>query len=251
MLLAALAILTAHAAPVHAVEATGSIAVDGVLDEASWALAEPVTEFLRFIPSEGGAPPGVTEVRFLQDDTNLYVGVRVSAVTEPVRARYSPRESINEDDQVGLYLDTFRDRRSGYIFYFNPLGIQQDIRFNAGRWNPAWDTVLRSRGRVTEDGYEIEIAVPFRSLKYPSTQGAQEWGLLLTRRVPGEGAKYSHPPQERDHPQLFDQATTLVLTPPKRGSGLELMPTLTAIQTGEREARDEPMSWTGFDPWHQ
>jgi len=93
--------------------------------------------------------------------------------------------------------------------------------------------------------------VPFRSLKYPSTQGAQEWGLLLTRRVPGEGAKYSHPPQERDHPQLFDQATTLVLTPPKRGSGLELMPTLTAIQTGEREARDEPMSWTGFDPWHQ
>jgi len=251
MLLAALAILTAHAAPVQAVITTDPIAVDGVLDEPAWALAEPVTEFLRFIPSEGGAPPGSTEVRFLQDDTNLYIGVRVSAVAEPVRARYSPRESINEDDQVGVYLDTFRDRRSGYIFYFNPLGIQQDIRFSTGQWNMAWDTVIRSRGLVTTDGYEIEIAVPFRSLKYPAAAGAQEWGLLLTRKIPGEGAKYSYPRQERDHPQLFEQAATLVLTPPKRGSGLELMPTLTAIQSGERERRAAPMVWNGFDPWHE
>src|SRR5688572_8775097 len=115
---------------VEVVEAHAGITVDGVLDEANWASAEPARDFLRFQPAEGGAPPGTTEVRFLQDGQALYVGIRVRDAGYAVRARVSPREDINSDDQVGVYLDTFDDGRSGYVFYLNPLGIQQDARAN-------------------------------------------------------------------------------------------------------------------------
>jgi len=230
-----LALATAAALAADVADATGPVTIDGRLDEATWAAATPVTDFLRFQPVDGGAPPGTTEVRFLQDDRYLYVGIRVSGVDYGVRARMSQRELINADDQIGLYLDTFDDGRTGYIFYTNALGIQQDIRHNNGRWNVDWDTAYRSKGTVTDDGYELELAFPWRSLRYPRDE-EQEWGLLITRKVPSEGAKYSFPQQQRGHPRLFQQAAPLRgVRPGSRGTGLQLMPALTAqaVQPGD------------------
>lgn len=217
-------------------DATGDVRIDGVLDEASWAAASPVTDFLKYQPTEGGQAPGRTEVRFLQDDRFLYIGIRVADTGYAIRARMSQRELINADDQIGLYLDTFDDGRTGYIFYTNALGIQQDIRHNNGRWNVDWDTAYRSRGRVTDDGYELEIAMPWRSIRYPDSEGAQTWGLIVTRKVPGEGAKYAFPDIERNHPRLFQQAAALHnVRPGSRGTGLELAPALTASSTRPTE----------------
>ncbi|MEZ4318092.1 MAG: DUF5916 domain-containing protein [Myxococcota bacterium] len=208
----------------------GEVRVDGRLDEADWAAAPMVTDFLRFQPLEGGAPPGVTEVRFLQDDKNLYVGVRVRDAGYRLRARVSQRESINADDQIGIYLDTFSDRISGYIFYFNAIGIQQDIRHNAGKWNVSWDTVIRSKGHVSDDGFELEVAFPWRSLKFPGGGEAQDWGVIVTRKVPHEGAKYSWPQLERNAPRIFATANRLVgVRPPSRGSGFEIVPSITGF----------------------
>ena len=204
---------TAYAQSVPVADAFG-IDVDGVLDEAAWSRAQVLDDFKRFQPVEGGDPPGRTETRFLQDDKNLYIGVRVSDAGYPMRARVSQREAINADDQVGIYLDTFLDGISGYIFYFNPLGIQQDIRHNAGDWNTSWDTLLTSRGRVVDDGFELEIAIPWRSLRFPSG-GRQDWGLIVTRKVPHEGAKYSWPRLERGNPLVFQQEGRLTgMRPP-------------------------------------
>lgn len=141
LLALAAAAQTIDAAPVP----DGAIRVDGVLDEAEWAAASPVTDFARFQPTGGGAPPGTTEVRFLADDRNLYVGVRVRGADYPIRARISPREQIFADDQIGLYLDPFGESQSGYIFYLNALGIQEDTRHSGGQgfeaWNMSWDTL--------------------------------------------------------------------------------------------------------------
>jgi len=211
--------------------AAGPIAVDGVLDEPGWSGAVPVTDFSRFTPAEGGAPAGTTEVRFLQDEENLYIGVRVADTDYPVRARVSPREQLNADDQVGIYLDTFNDQRTGYIFYVSALGVQQDIRFNNGQWNMNWNTVLWTRGEPTENGYVIEIAIPFHSLRYPESDGPQSWGLLLTRKIPSEGAKYAWPEVSRNHPRLLSQAAPLAgVTPAPRAAGLELLPSLAVRQ---------------------
>jgi len=218
------------------------IAIDGNLNEAAWAMASPVSDFRRYQPVDGGAPPGQTSVRFLQDDKFLYVGITVSDSGYPMRARISPRESINADDQVGVYLDTFSDRISGYIFYFNALGIQQDIRHNAGRWNVSWDTVIRSKGHVTDGGFELEIGIPWRSLKFPSNERNQDWGVIVTRKIPHEGAKYSWPQLERGAPRIFDLANTLTgVQPPGRGSGFELVPSITAAWEDPTEEKPGPL----------
>ena len=226
-----------------------SIAIDGFLQEPAWQTVEPVTDFVQYRPNAGGPAPGLTEVRFLQDDRNLYVGIRVSQADYQVRARVSPRESINEDDQIGVYLDTFGDGRQGFIFYFNALGIQQDMRMSDGHWSQEWDTVLYSRGQVTEDGYTLEIAIPFRSLRFPAGGSAQDWGVILTRKTPALGTKYSHPVLEPGHPRFFTQACTLggVVTP-RNGSGIELMPVLAVRQSATRDDGADPFQWSGSDP---
>ncbi len=256
MLASLFAALVSFLAPAQAAEhrvplATTAepITIDGVLSEAAWQAVAPVTDFHQYRPNPGGPAPGRTEVRFLQDERFLYVGVRVAEADYEVRARISPRESINEDDQIGLYLDTFADGRQGYIFYFNALGIQQDMRMSDGHWNDQWDTVLHSRGRVTEDGYTLEIAVPFRSLRFPSGGTSQDWGVILTRKTPALGTKYSHPVLEPGHPRFFTQACTLSgVDTPRNGSGAEVMPVLAVRQSGTRDTGGAPYDWSGTDP---
>jgi len=222
------------------------IDIDGHLDEAAWAEAAAINEFIKYQPAKGGPAPGTTEVRFLQDERNLYVGIRVTGSPVPIRARISPRERINADDQVGIYLDTFSDGRSAYMFYHNALGIQQDVRMSNGGWNPSWNAAFKSRGHVYENGYEIEIAFPFRIFKYPSGGELQDWGVIVTRKVPAEGAKYGYPELENNHPRVMSQAATLQgVKPSKRGSGIELVPALTAFQGWPRESNPP---FEGVDP---
>ena len=240
--------LSAAATPLTIGE--GSIRVDGVVDDQEWLGATVVEDFTRFEPTAGGAPNGSTTVRMAHDSQNVYFGIRVEDAGYDIRARVSPREEINADDQIGIYLDTFRDQRSGYVFYFNPVGVQQDIRVSIGSFNMSFDTVVRSRGRVTETGYELEVAIPFRSLKYQAG-GEQEWGLILTRKIPSEGAKYSFPKRQRRHPRLFSQAIPVRLRAPSRGTGLEIQPSLTVSQTGSRDSTADPLQWTGLSPWNE
>ena len=84
-------------------------------------------------------------------------------------------------------------------------------------------------GRPLPDGgYTLEIALPFRSLKYATNGSVQDWGVILTRKIPGEGAKYGFPTLVRNHPAWFTQAATLRVRPPLRGSGAEVIVGMTA-----------------------
>jgi len=227
-------------------QAEGVIGVDGRLDEADWGRAVPVTDFLRYEPTDGGPPAGTTEVRFLQDADNLYVGVRVRGQVPPVRARVSPREDINADDQIAVVIDAFGEAQEGYAFWFNPLGIQQDFRIGGGQWSVSWDTRLESVGRVVDDGYDLEIAIPFRSLRFPRGGGEQTWSVILIRKIPADGTYFSHPRLARNHPVFLSQGTPLEgVRPPERGAGLEIQPTLAV---GQSWADD---TWSGFDLWHE
>jgi hypothetical protein len=232
------------------------VRVDGVQDEADWARATPVTAFTRFLPSPGGDPPGDTEVRFLQDETHLYIGVRVSGCDYPIRGHISPREDVNVDDQVGIYLDPFGEGRTGNIFYINSLGVQQDIRYAYGEWNINWNAVFESEGQVTDDGFIIEVAIPFRSLRYPDVKGnrgqeVQSWGIMVTRKVPGEGTKYAWPVLAARHPRMFTQAAKLNgIRPGSAGAGIELIPVIAGRFAMDRgETGNDPLTWTGADPW--
>ncbi len=220
---------------------TKSIEIDGKLTESAWDEAIPITNFERFLPDHGGPPPGNTEVRFLQDDRNLYIGIVVTGMDYPIRARISPREDINDDDQIGLYIDTVGDARSGYIFYFNAHGIQQDMRFSNGRWYGTFDTIMWSEGTITEDGFVLEIAMPFRSLQYPEKDPAN-WQIMITRKIPHYGSKYGWPNLVRSHPQMFSQAAPLSnIAPGRAGLGIDIQPSFSAI--GQREESNGTMQW--------
>ena len=175
----------------------------------------------------------------LQDQDNIYIGIHVSETSYQPKARISPRENINDDDQVGIYIDTVGDARTGYIFYFNPLGIQQDIRYSNGSWFVNWNTVYESKGHVTEDGYEIEIKIPFRSLQYPETDNPN-WTMIVTRKIPDIGEKYSWPKTKRGHPRLFSQGKRIEgISPPPLRANIQLQPSLSIVYPMEK--RDEAM----------
>lgn len=219
-------------APAIVTHTNEPIQIDGVLDEPVWENAIPVTTFKRYRPTDGGEPPGITEIRFVQDQTTLYIGIRVSEVDYPIQARISPREDVNDDDQVGIYLDPIGDGRTGYIFYLNPLGIQQDIRYSNGQWMVNWNTIFDTKGTVTDSSYTIEMALPFKSIQYTEDG---KWTVSMTRKVPSLGSKYSHPQRVRNHPQLFLQAVPLEnIKPPKQGAGIWVQPTISGINTVER-----------------
>lgn len=249
LLLPGLAHAEGEAAVVRVAEAVGPVRVDGVLDEASWARAEPVTEFLRYEPTKGGPPPGQTEVRFLQDETTLYIGMKVTGADYDVRGRISEREDVNADDQIGVYLDTFADAQSAYIFYINARGIQQDARYSTTGFSMSWDAVFTTKGRLTDDGYVIEMALPFRSIRYPRGEGPQTWRVSLTRKIPAEGAKYVSPYRERGAPRFMAQAASLEgVRPAPRGAGLELIPGLTVLQGAAPPEEGGAPEWQGLDP---
>lgn len=236
--------------------AAPGVRVDGRLDEPAWDAAVPVSDLRRYQPSPGGPHGSVMEVRFLQDDTHLYIGVRVTGAGYGIRAHISPREDVNVDDQVGIYLDPMGEARTGYIFYINALGVQQDIRYAYGDWFMSWNTVFESEGHVTEDGFEVEVAIPFRSLRYPRVAGpagrpVQDWGLMVTRKIPAEGAKYAWPRLQDRHPRMFAQQAKLQgVRPGPAGAGVELLPVMAAAFAVDRGPEGtDPLAWTGPEPW--
>ncbi len=220
--------------------------IDGVLDEADWARAQPVTDFLRYRPTAGGPPDEHIEIRFLQDEKNLYVGIRVTG-GKPPWARLAAREAINSDDQIGVYLDPFGTGETGYIFYFNPLGIQQDIQFISGRWITSWDTLLFSEGHATEDGFELEIAFPFRSMALPSSDGEPtDWGVRLTRKIPAEGYKYAWPELQPGDPRPLKNAGLLTgVRVPGHQRRLDVTPGVAFRANLSTET-----GWDLLDPWY-
>jgi hypothetical protein len=222
-----------------------SIAVDGRLDEPAWARAAPITDFVGIAPTEGFAPAGDTEVRVLVDDKKLYIGVRC-AFHEPTRVRgyYAAREDVNQDDQVGIYLDPFGDGRRTYILYINAVGVQQDFILTLdGRYNGAWDAVFQSRGRIRDGGFDVELAIPFRSLRFPVDSG-RPWRAMFTRKFAARDEKAAFPAVRQDRgPYLLQYAPLLGVAPQRSGVGLELLPTV-VVRTGQdRAGPEEELAW--------
>ena len=147
-------------------------------------------QFHQRIPSDGAPVSERTEVYLGYDAKNLYA-IFICFDSEPqrLRARLSRREDIFDDDFIELMLDTFNDHRHSYAFFANPLGVQADALWAEGpgtgdqNFDMSFDTVWNSSGRVTDRGYVIWMAIPFRSLRFSSSD-PQTWGLMLARNIP-------------------------------------------------------------------
>ena len=169
-----------------AVRATGPIRIDGILDEDEWAGAPVASGFTQGNPNEGMPATFETEVRVLYDDEFLYVGAFAhdDSPEGPIVNDLSRDFSTRAGDIFGVVLDTFHDRRNGYMFETNPAGAKFDGQvFNEGReFNRDWDGVWYVSTQRVSDGWRVEMAIPFKTLRFRESP-EQIWGINFLRRV--------------------------------------------------------------------
>lgn len=231
------------------IEAEASI--DGHLEEPPWSQAARLTGFSQYQPVDGRPAEEKTEVLVWYSPSALYFGI-IAHDSDPgaIRATVADRDNLGNDDTVTIFLDTFNDRRRAFFFGVNPLGAQEDGvqtegAFNAGNArgggnfqggtldkNPdyQWD----SKGLITGQGYQVEIRIPFKSLRYPG-DGSQRWGINVQRKVQRTGYVDTWTDVRRASNSFLGQAGVMEgLHDIKRGIVTEVQPFLAATRNGVR-----------------
>ena len=221
-----------------------AVVVDGRLDEAVWSSAAILNGFSLYQPADGRPAPDSTEVRVWYSSDAVHFGIRAFADPVTVAATLADRDRIGSDDNVELHLDTFRERNRAFVFIVNPLGIQADgTKSEGGGFIPgsnvgpgqndlSADFVWDSRGHVTAWGYEVEVRVPFATLRYPTT-ASQSWGLQIDRHVQRNGYEETWTQARRAGASFIAQSGTLEgLTGMRHGQVAELNPEFTNTTRG-------------------
>jgi hypothetical protein len=241
---------------VEAPRLEATVTVDGVLDEDAWARSALLTGFSQYQPVDGRPSPDSTEVRVWYSPHALYFGIRAFEPHGAVRAALADRDKVGSDDNVEIHLDTYDERNRAFVFIVNPLGVQADgTKSEGGGWIPganimpgqndlSADFRWASKGRVTDEGYEVEVRIPFSSLRYPS-RAVQDWGIQIQRNVQHRGAEDTWTPALRASASFIDQAGTLVgMTGMRHGQVVELNPELTGTVRGAPGSTAASRGWS-------
>ena len=217
------------------------ITVDGALDDVAWS-GEPTFELLHETrPGDNTAAKVRTLGWVAFDDRNLYFAFQAfDPDPKSIRARFTDRDRAFQDDFVGLVLDTFNDERRAFEFFVNPLGVQMDLVQDdvSGNEDESWDAIWDSAGRLTENGYVVEAAIPLSTLRFPDGAAASgTWGIDALRVQPRSSrVRIGLNRIERGRNCYLCQASKLVgLTGIQPGRDIELDPTLTSVRTEARE----------------
>ncbi len=222
---------------------TTPIVVDAELDEAAWASAAQATGFSEVFPGDQTRPPIESTARVGYDDDNLYVAFTIRDDPSRIRANLSDRDAIWQDDYVGVVLDPNGDGQSMYFIASNPLGIQGDSRISPQNEDEGFNLIYRTAGKLTETGYQVEIAIPFKSLRFPVAD-VQSWRGTFWITHPRESrSQYSWAAMSRDDPCWSCQLGTLTgITDVRSGRNLELLPAITGAGTGALADAANPTS---------
>ena len=226
-----------------------AVRLDGVLDEPVWRQAALLKGFTQYRPVDSRPAADSTEVFAFYAPDAMYFGIRAyEAHGNVVRATLADRDNIATDDNVQILLDTFNDRRRALLFAVNPLGVQQDgvrsegLAGAAGGQNAGFrfdgvvdlnpDYVYQSQGHVTPWGYEVEVRIPFKSLRYQSG-ATQDWGIQFIRVTQHTGYEDTWTPVVRASASFLIQSGTLKsLTGLRHGLVMDVTPEFTSRLDG-------------------
>ena len=228
--------------------------IDGRLDDVAWTRAVHISDFVQLAPRAGEPSTQDSDVYIAYDSANLYIAFHAH-FTDPamMRANRKDRDVRTGDDVFWVYIDPFLDQQRAYSFGVNAYGIQMDtivttrggsgfsrrggggpgLRLPFG--DPSWDTLFESAGRIVEDGFTAEIAIPFKSLRYPQRSDGtpHQWGFQLARRIRAGNETAVWAPVAREVAGFLTQMGTLQgMTGLSTSRNIEILPTFTAVQFG-------------------
>ncbi|HUQ19229.1 MAG TPA: DUF5916 domain-containing protein [Gemmatimonadaceae bacterium] len=228
----------------QAVPRTGSITVDGKLDESGWGAAKAITEFAQSQPDEGRPPSQRTEVRILYDETALYIGARMldSLGARGVKAVLARRDQLMDgssgltSDKIAFVFDTYRDKNGRTWFELNPLGVKGDHKDGDGSYDPVWE----GASNIDSLGWTAEFRIPYSQLRF-SRDSAQIWGMQIWRTIDrrNEQDMWAFWRQnEYGGPAYFGTLQGIVVPSPPRQ--IEAVPYVTSRGTFARARPNDP-----------
>lgn len=169
---------------IHIKKALAKITLDGKLDETDWQRAAQTSPFWESIPYDTSLAITKTEVRITFDDNNLYIGAKCyqkksKYIVQSLRRDFPPGST----DLFGLILDPFCDKQNGFSFVVSPLGVQREgLIFNGTDFTTDWDNKWFSEVQNEPDYFTVEMAIPFKTLRYKSLDGVtNEWNANFFR----------------------------------------------------------------------
>lgn len=229
---------------IKAVKIDGDIPLTGGLTDPHWKLAPRVEINYEVQPGDNLPAKQKTTVMVLYDSNYLYVGF-ICHDTQPsqIRAHVTDRDNIFDDDFVMVFLDTYMNHQKAYEFCVNPLGIQGDLMRTGNNEDANFDAVWYSKGALNDSGYTVEIALPFKSLRFPTSE-TQNWNIEFLRNLPRESRyQYSWVRLNLNDPCLLCQGGTLEGLDELQSTGsMELLPYAMGLESGSINNSGDPNS---------
>ncbi|UCC43005.1 MAG: carbohydrate binding family 9 domain-containing protein, partial [Candidatus Zixiibacteriota bacterium] len=216
------------------VRTSGPIKIDGDLSDPGWQGVGQVTNFVERFPGENTRPEVETKALITYNDEYLYVGFICYDDPSQIRATMCQRDQFNGDDAVRFMVDTYGEASIGYEFLVNPYGVQKDRLHSAQGGGTGYDLIWESAATITSTGYQVEIAVPFRSIRFPGTD-TQVWKVDFQRNRPRDSYyTYSWAANDRNEQcYMCKWGTVTGIADVYPGKGLEILPTMVGDQFGE------------------
>ena len=230
---------------------TGTPVIDGWFDDSEWQYGGLATDFIQLEPNEGVPASEKTEVYFLYDSENLYVGVKCfDKEVDQIMSEITGRDNRGASDMIALSFDTFDDNRNAYFFGTIPAGTKIDGRiFNDGQMDDSWDGVWYVETERRDFGWTAEFKIPFNSLTF-SNKG-QNWGMNIFRSIERKKEESFWQPVTRNEGfrvSRFGQLENIEGIKP--GMNLQLLPYLTSGARKDRVSpitNNNPNGFTGID----
>ncbi|MDD4109148.1 MAG: DUF5916 domain-containing protein [Prolixibacteraceae bacterium] len=233
---------------VEAIGISGDIKIDGVMNEAEWDLAKKSARFTQVTPVQGVPPNFDTFFKVLYDENYLYIGVICldSMGKKAIRATDFKRDFDHmQHDLINLGFDCFNDERNAMTFVVNPYGVQRDyLAFDALYFDIDWDGLWRTNATRTDTGWIAELAIPWKTLRYPATSDSvQTWGFQLyrNRRMSNEISGFSPFPMTYSASRMDYAGQIKNLKPPPPKANFQIQPYTLASHN----------SYSGSDPDRQ
>jgi hypothetical protein len=227
--------------------------IDGSVTEDVWSKASKINELFQREPTPGDPASEKSEFLFLFDRNNIYVGIRCFDDPKGITAKELARDvSLGEDDRVQVILDSYLDGRSGYWFQIGPRGSIGDalVNENGKDFNKSWDGLWDGKAKITKNGWEGELIIPFKTLGFK--KGNSTWGLKLIRYIKRKSETSTWPATSlnANRFQISDAGRITGITDITQGIGLDIIPYLTSGISKKQDANPKPVINGGLDAFY-